>query len=463
MRGIGSSIGSRRNDPNVFVAEVSVDADIQDCVAWMISKSSRQRTQSFFDKEGGARRIEKIISSRRRETTNVVFEKHRITLALLERREVVESVWSSSEDNCMYTVLDQSKDVGKGLLRRVSDRIKSYSKVSETKFSVAPQTEDGSPPLTMIAMKFTLGNSFGSPQEEQALLDATRHLSELRTFFDKSIEIDRRRRKDFCDIVKMSNEVYSASETNILDCGMKMFSHFEGQGARAVVMTPPTTKGKMDKMKGDRRAWGWSSATVRECSVEVLAFIWDFKKRASLFEDDLERELDDSPNDHNQLSYIKKRSPKIIDDRDFLSRAIWRAVGSSKFELVSAPEENAHRPIRHGVVRATYPSAWTLVGLEGKETLTRVEYATHPDWCGDYSLTLLTNFYIKSNLARVTELQDSFQRLRPLDMYDEKDGAAVGEAFTIKTKDEKHIMKGERKNQIRVANVAKSHVAIGDF
>jgi hypothetical protein len=73
------------------------------------------------------------------------------------------------------------------------------------------------------------------------------------------------------------------------------------------------------------------------------------------------------------------------------------------------------------------------------------------------------NFYMTANLSYVSEIQDYFQRLRPLSVYDEKDGAAVGEIFMIKTAEEKQRSRRKYKDQIRVAKVVKSHFALRDF
>jgi hypothetical protein len=53
--------------------------------------------------------------------------------------------------------------------------------------------------------------------------------------------------------------------------------------------------------------------------------------------------------------------------------------------------------------------------------------------------------------------------LRPLGKYDEKDGAAVGDEFMIKTKEESMRKKGVSQYQIRVALVVNKHLALKEF
>jgi hypothetical protein len=450
------------SDTVVFVAEVSVDADIQHCVAWMISKSSRQRTQSFFDNEGGARRIEKIISSRRRETTDITLENHSITSALLEGREVVESVWSSSDDSTKYTVLEQSKDLGKGRRRPEPDGTREYTKVSETKFGVVAKENEGSCPSTTIAMKFTLGNTLGSLQEEQALLAGTRHLSELRTYFDRSIEIDRRQREAFCEVVLAAKEVYEKGEKINLDKGMAMFLRFEAVSAKTIAVAYPGTVAKMAFVKGDGRAWGWASGSVRADAVEVLAYLQDTMRRAGIRHDDVDKTIVETTNNHSKLVYNRKKMPKILSDRDFVGRVIWRTVKDEDLELVTVPEENAKCFPRPGVVRGKYPSAWKVSDFRGCKKLAKVEYVMHPDFSGTVP-AWATNAVVGRNLTRMSEVQDYFQRLRPFSAYDERDGAAVGGIFMIKTKEERERKKWADKYKIRVSTVLSNHAALKEF
>ena len=76
--------------------------------------------------------------------------------------------------------------------------------------------------------------------------------------------------------------------------------------------------------KKDSHAWGRSTTTVGARPEEVLAFLRDTKRRSARREDDLEVSVDERTNGHNMIVYIKKRTPKIIADRDFLSRVCGR-------------------------------------------------------------------------------------------------------------------------------------------
>ena len=361
---------------NVYTAELVVDASILDCVGWEFLKCSRQRTQFGFNNDGSVERRENVISGRHRESTEVFLNPPKGS-GLTEMLVVSASVWTSSGSS-RYIVAERESVSANLRLRRSNYDVTIKSlKMSETTFEAEEQLA-GSIPLTQITMRYKVGSggASGASEEEQALA-ATMHLSEMRKYFDKSLEIDRRRREQFCAIVKEGKEIYSDSEEKTLDDGMKMFSIFEGQRAKTIALSLPKTKGKMAFVQGDNRAWGWASGFVRANAIEVLAHLQDFKKRAGMQADDVEATVDEMPNIHNRLLYNWKRTPKIIADRDFLGRAIWR-VKKGGCEFVTTPEENnVRRPHLPGVVRGKYLSAMkiTVIGNRKQRGEDRVRHS----------------------------------------------------------------------------------------
>jgi hypothetical protein len=89
-------------------------------------------------------------------------------------------------------------------------------------------------------------------------------------------------------------------------------------------MSSSRATAKITFVGGQSHAFGWSSTHVRARPVEVLAFLWDVKKRYARSTDNLERSIDEAPNGHNMLFYVKKKPIKPLDSRSFLARIIWR-------------------------------------------------------------------------------------------------------------------------------------------
>ena len=149
-------------------------------------------------------------------------------------------------------------------------------------------------------------------------------------------------------------------------------------------------------------------------------------------DDTLEETVDERSNNHNMIFYTKKRSPRPLDNRDFVTRFIWKAQGTG-FVLASAPTSIDSRHLLKDVVRAEYLSAMKIVKINDGET--RLEYVCRPDAGGSVP-AFIFNRYMARFVSYPTEIQEYFQNLRPLSNWDAKDGRAVGEALLIKTEDE---------------------------
>jgi len=131
--------------------------------------------------------------------------------------------------------------------------------------------------------------------------------------------------------------------------------------------------------------------------------MWDKMKRCGKYADDIEKS-EKRVNKHNMLVYIKKRTPKIMTDRDFLNRCVWKKE-DEEFVLVTNSEKSDARLITDSVVRGNYPSAMRIKRKKDKETT--LEYVIHPD-AGGHLKGWTMNRYLGSNLCCVKEIQELF-------------------------------------------------------
>ena len=458
-----TSFAHHRQRSPVYALEVTVDADIIECVAWNLLKCSRRRMQSFFDCDGGATRREKLLSCRRRETTDVFLMHHPALGASIEKRFISESLWERKDDGSSYVVVEQQKGGDGASTRRRTKEKAKLLKRNLKKFAttfVSAQALQGSIPQTKIMMKFMPEDSHLHLHQEEQALAAARILSEMRRYFDKSAEIDRGRRGTFGVIMKANKEAYDDDETKMLAEGTAMFEIFQTLPSKFILLSTPITTGKIAFKRGDPNAWGWSSGIVRADASEITSYLWDPLRRAGRRHDDLEKRIVEERNEHHRLVYNWKKTAKVIGDRDFLARAIWKKTDTENFVVVVFPAESPKCPPRHGVIRAKYPSVTRISSTEKNMCL--VETLIHPDWGGAMS-PVLTNLYSNRNLSRVTEVQQYFAGLRRLEVYDEKDGVAVGENFMLRIKEERDTMSAERKHQTRVATVVNNHAGLKEF
>jgi hypothetical protein len=150
--------------------------------------------------------------------------------------------------------------------------------------------------------------------------------------------------------------------------------------------------------------------------------------RHSRYDDDLERAIDERPSDHNYVAYVRKRVPRPLNDRDFLGRLVWKAQ-SDGFVVISTPTSTVARPHLKGVVRAEMHMCYMLTIINDSET--RVDFVVRPDFGGRVPATIV-NRYMAQFVSYPTEIQEYYQKVRPISTWDEKDGRAVGEALLIK-------------------------------
>ncbi|GMI36384.1 hypothetical protein TeGR_g14709 [Tetraparma gracilis] len=123
------------------------------------------------------------------------------------------------------------------------------------------------------------------------------YLSKMRKRFDRSLELDGKKRGELVKRIRRHGRdgvEYSEEEEKIVAEGKTWFKAPE----------------------------------------EVLPYVWDTKSRDKTRPDDLEKEIDEQPNDHNQLVFNKKQTPAAIANRDFLGRMVWKEA-----EGVTYPDE----------------------------------------------------------------------------------------------------------------------------
>ncbi|GMI28473.1 hypothetical protein TeGR_g12203 [Tetraparma gracilis] len=265
-------------------------------------------------------------------TSPIALGKAKATLDCSAREAFAYQFAVSKNDN--YTPAENA------VVDRVRDKLDSIPDSSFEKFES---------PDHFVHMKgFHKGGKNGTPRASTVLdEDICTYLSKMRKRFDRSLELDVKKRGELVKMIRRHGRdgvEYSEEEEKIVAGGLTWFKAFDGLKSKDVAMRSPQTKGKVAYKKGDSRAWGWSTATVRGSPEEVLAHVWDTKARNKTSPDDLEKEIDEQPNDHNQLVFNKKQTPAVISNRDFLGRAVWKDAegGVDAMRVVSNTEMHEH-------------------------------------------------------------------------------------------------------------------------
>jgi len=427
----------------------TIDALVRQCAAWDLMKMSREQMKRRSNSERSLVKINEHQSVYR-------FVRNLHIPSLLPREWIMTSVWKWRDLRTLEIAYEHNPD--HELFPKMSSKFMRDGNSSTVHYLLEEMPTSRGVPQTRVT--FTQTVNLGGLVPKWAVTrqggKQLMYLSTMRKQFDKSLEIDCATRAQNVGLIADHMEQYSEEENRILAEGENHFTDFQGMKVKSLKMASPLTTAKIAYKSGGRHAWGRATTTVRARPEEVLAFTWDAMRRSARRDEDLEKSVEERINWHNTLVYVKKRTPKIILDRDFLGRCVWKKEGEG-FVLVTSPEESEARPITGSVVRGKYWSALKIKRKNDKETT--LEYVINQDAGGSLPGWLMSR-YTGSNLAFVTEIQEYFQALRGLEEWDADDARAVGEVMCIKTKAEKHSEKGENKQSARMRVLFKKHLSL---
>jgi len=395
----------------IIRASATIDSSIEECAAWDTHKMSRKRTK------GSTNLVRTLVHDNGHSAVFHFAKDFRIP-GFAPREWVLRLLWKKLAVDVVvvcYESINEQNEANNKYVRASNYVYNQYKRLEP--LGGVPQTH------VTWTQRVELGG-FVSRQIINAFAPKQLvHLSKMRKQFDKSLEIDGATRAQNVGLIADHMEQYSEEENALLEEGEKHFADFKEMRAKSLKMASPLTTGEIAFKKEDGHAWGCSTTTVRASPEEVLAFMWDTTSRSARREDDLEKSVEEQVNEHNMLVYNNKRSHKIIADRDFLGRAVWKKKEGGGFVLVTSPEESEARPLTDNVVRGKNPSAARIKRKNDKETT--LEYLFQIGFGGSLP-TWLTNSYVGSSACYVTEIQEYFQELRKMEDYDADDGKALG-------------------------------------
>jgi len=436
----GSSSGVGR-------ASVTIDASAEECAAWEMNQMSRENVRNHGSLPRSLTKLN--------DHSGVFHGVYDFQIPGFRPREFLSAlVWRRRGDE-LTVVYDDAHHTD---FQLNPSYVRGTSTVHIVYRSLQPF---GGLPHTQMTwtQQVDLGGLIPKSVVNGRVVNRLGFISTARRLFDRSLEIDGATRARHVEMITgQDGAEYSEEENRILAEGERNFTDFQEMKAKALEMASPLTTAKIAYKSGDRHAWGWATTTVRASPEEILAWTLDLHSRSTTREDDLEKSAT-LTNDHNTLFYVKKRTPKIISDRDFLVHSVWKATYGG-FLSVSSPAESDMWPTGGDVVRGKYPSAMRIKRKNDKETT--LEYVFQIDFGGSLP-AWLTNTYMSSNASYVYEIQEYFQALRRPEEWDADDARAVGEAMCTKTKAEKHPEKGESKQSARMRVLFKKHLSLSEI
>ena len=410
-------------------ASVVIDTSAEQCAAWLMNKGSRKSKKDHANAGGGGTTVLKQSSHRHTQRirwTLAIF-------ALAPREWVLAWVWKWKDPSTLEVFVESVEHSDFPL----SSKYVRCSVSGLFCLEVLPSVENVKRTRLTRTQKTDLRGVIPRRLVARGAIKQLTFQSVMRKQFDKTLEIDGAARTRNMVLIMEHTDEYTEKENQILDVGKVRFSVFGSTRAKTIGMTSPLTTAKIAYEQGDNHAWGWATTSVRARPEEVLALVWDVDRRTAFRDDDVLRNVDEQVNGHNRLHYIRKdyKKLKVVRDRDFLNRCIWKKDGQGGFVYVITPEESGEHAARGiGAVRGKYPSTMNIKRKWNNETT--IEYVIRPD-AGGHIPNFIMTMQMRKSLGRLQELQEYFFSLRGLEEWDKKDGVAVGEMLVHKTKEEK--------------------------
>ena len=445
-------------------AITEVDASMEECCAWDYLSMSRERTNKFYTGIGRQRRMK--IKNHHCQTSHSVYDLTGVSSIYL-RELLTNTVWKRNvSGNKMTTAYVSVTDndfapATDTFVRMLGSTLVYYERLSSV----------GSIQRTRVEFysQVNLGGFIPIEFVNSRIKGFLSHVSEMRSKFDKSLEIDSSSR-DAIVLKMQEDQEYTTEEEIQIKNGSDRLTEFDAlANKKTVESASPLAKFETAQKVGERNAYGKASGIIRASPEQIIAYQMDFMSRLSQTAETINKRVI-SENAHSKLVYMEKVIPKPWVNRDFLMRLLWKKLGDTNKNYVFAitPEIHHEYPANEGgLVRAEAPITIKLNALHEDETA--VEYLIQLDiGGGDHSglVTCIMNLYLHKNLENLTIMQEYFQQLRPLDKLDEQDGVAMGEAFVLKySKKEKADAKASKhsKAYTRVQAVISSHKALKQY
>jgi hypothetical protein len=181
----------------------------------------------------------------------------------------------------------------------------------------------------------------------------------------------------------------------------------------------------------------------------------------------LEKVVEEVKNAHHIIGYTCKAGTHkgIIHllPREGVNSFVWKQVDGDTIIYSANTTTHPNRPNRNDRVRIEMPIVAKIARLsQGRCQFTYC----HSLSAGQFVPNIILDHYIKRNLEVTEFIQQYFQQLRPLELLDENDGVAMGEAFTMEyTKREIIEAKNSHHSRafIRVYAVILSHKALKQY
>ena len=444
-------------------AETEVDASIEACSAFDY-QFSRARVKSFYNLYGG---LEYDIS-KFNDHCNITRRVYDLTgISTIHPREwLAKTVWKLDDGKFVVAsvpIIDENLAPSNSRFVRATmyallifERLEVDGEIPRTKVIYYAQANLGG----------HIPKAFVNSQTSGLLM----HMGTTRNRFHRSLEIDKIRRDATVASFHRHDVGYPKVENDQIEASLASLQMFDMLPNKKKVDSVSSAKLATGRNEGERSAFWRSSAIIRASPQQILAYHWNFMARHLEDANMIDKHVIQEVNDHNKLVHMIQVITNPVADRELVSRFLWKKLDNTGKNIVFVVAPATHENYNENSVDMIPARFSTTVKLaELREGETEMNCLIHLDVGGIDTSGLVTyfmNLHLGKRLKRILYLQNYFQKLRPLNLLDEQDGVAMGEAFTLQyTNDEKEKSKSSKRSKaaIRVQAVISSHVALKQY
>ncbi|GMH55451.1 hypothetical protein TL16_g01910 [Triparma laevis f. inornata] len=387
-----------------------VDATIEDCATLEYARMTRKEMKLHYDFDFGVG-------------------------SFAPREWLVKCVWKMVDENTIIVGVEDIEDdsfphgAGKKYVRASSGAFWKYERLPDK--NGVPQTR------VAFYQQADLKGFIPAFVVNSKIVGYLEYLSTMRKKFDKSLDIDARRRAEIAKKIKLEEDAGGAEALAQFEA---LFEEREGSERPSRSFGLADSKVQANAVGG--KGWGSTSVNVRAEMEEVAAFFWDFDSRANMqISRDVERTFEEDEEGAGGFKKIVKRHQQISSshggqhhDRSFASEMTLKRADDDTIIILMAPLADGQYE------RATVLARGSVIvgnadAIEVKETAairlrrlgggrTKLELSCEIDLGFGIKCRSVKHF-VERRLGEIIGVSVYFQRLVPLKEYGLDDGIAL--------------------------------------
>jgi len=258
-------------------------------------------------------------------------------------------------------------------------------------------------------------------------------LTDMRRFFDRSMEIDGYDRDAYVTMLSSSPLTpYTDTENLLIDSSLKPFSLFADPALRkknvATTRNPTCADQVLHSPSG---SWGRSETVVRSTKNELLAYLRNHVAKCRYESNDAERSIVEIINEHHAVvvtvKKLSREKSKNMRLREFVSRVVWKEQADGSVVISITPTEHPDRPNLFNVAGRAFVESCVAITVVNPDTC-RLTLVTKVD-LGKKLPKMVMNYVLIRSMKLAHQASEYLLGMRDLDEYDAEDGKSLGFRF----------------------------------